>query len=526
MATIVFDLDGTLADTSGDLLAAANHVLMDFGADARLTQKDAGTALRGGRAMLTLGMSRLGRAEEVETIDLWYPRLLEFYDQAIDAHTVLYPGAVAAVESGYVKQALVESNAARLRRIELPLALGGRDLDGLLRRRAAALCGDTTPVYGAVPLAGDPELARDGKRGWLLVAVEAERLRALALALRSGGLTPRRIVVAELAPTARVGEVADPSDDPDATASSSASLVVSYLGGRVVVSLVAGGELVEHHTVGLEGLGGDALASTLVNELRNMDSAWRRRSQGGDVRRVVFVGFAPGWADRIVPAVSMVLPEVELDFHPGKPEGDALGCLGPTLSTARLEGPWSVDLTLRLPPRPLVLAGAVGLALASVVSAGGLLAENLGTWAAGLESDLSMRDRPLEEAVALEARLADAESTREAFAEQWAAFTGTARADLPFERLVEDALAATSPGARLETLEVLPGDDGVAVRLSALAPGDTALAAQAMAAGLSHLAAHPDYSGIELLPETRVPAGDGHDGRIRFTIEGRWRSAP
>lgn len=99
MGTVVFDLDGTLADTSGDLIAAANVCFRDMGAGDLLDPvNDASTALRGGRAMLLLGLSRLGRAEEQDTIDRYYPVLLEAYGQAIDTHTVMYPGAMDAVE--------------------------------------------------------------------------------------------------------------------------------------------------------------------------------------------------------------------------------------------------------------------------------------------------------------------------------------------------------------------------------------------------------------------------------------------
>jgi|TARA_Y100000815_G_scaffold180828_1_gene164724 phosphoglycolate phosphatase len=100
MKTVVFDLDGTLADTSGDLIAAANACFRDMGEGDVLDAKtDASTALKGGRAMLRLGMERLGRADDAETIDRYYPMLLEAYGREIDTHTVLYPGAMEAVEA-------------------------------------------------------------------------------------------------------------------------------------------------------------------------------------------------------------------------------------------------------------------------------------------------------------------------------------------------------------------------------------------------------------------------------------------
>jgi len=100
MRTVVFDLDGTLADTSGDLIAAANACFRGMGAvDVLCPAGDAGVALRGGRAMLRLGMARIGRAGDEAEIDRQYPLLLAAYEGAIDRHTRLYPGAMAAVDT-------------------------------------------------------------------------------------------------------------------------------------------------------------------------------------------------------------------------------------------------------------------------------------------------------------------------------------------------------------------------------------------------------------------------------------------
>ncbi|NBD29026.1 MAG: HAD-IA family hydrolase [Alphaproteobacteria bacterium] len=158
MRTVIFDLDGTLADTSGDLVAAANACFRDLGlGDVLDPLADAGTAMRGGRAMLTLGFKRTG-GHGPDEIDRQYPRLLDYYGQALDIHTTLFPGVVEAVEGlrtgGYAVGVCTNK----------PEGLADRLLDSLgVRGLFASLIGadtlptrkpDAAPYLAAVERAG------------------------------------------------------------------------------------------------------------------------------------------------------------------------------------------------------------------------------------------------------------------------------------------------------------------------------------------------------------------------------------
>jgi phosphoglycolate phosphatase len=207
LRTVVFDLDGTLADTSADLLAAANACFRGMGHGDLLGPDDSLTAFHGGRAMLRLGFARLeaqgAPAVDEAGITAQYPVLLEAYSGAIAVHTRLYPGAVAAVESlraaGFATAICTNKPEALAQ--TLTRALGIRDLFGAL------IGADTLPVrkpdaapYRAAVTGAGGTVARS----MLVGDTETDRLTGLAAGVPVALVTfgPEGRNIARLSPEA------------------------------------------------------------------------------------------------------------------------------------------------------------------------------------------------------------------------------------------------------------------------------------------------------------------------------------
>ncbi len=201
--TVVFDLDGTLADTSADLLAAANACFIGLGHGALLHSGDALTAFHGGRAMLRLGFRRLALDWSEADVDREYPRLLSAYAEGIDTHTRLYPGAVAAVEAlraaGFATA--ICTNKPEGLAETLVRRLGIRDLFGSL------IGADTLPTRKPDPAPYRAAVERAGgevARSFLIGDTETDRLtgRAVGVPVVLVTFGPEGEGVSRLAPEA------------------------------------------------------------------------------------------------------------------------------------------------------------------------------------------------------------------------------------------------------------------------------------------------------------------------------------
>ena len=97
-ATLVFDLDGTLADTAPDLMGALNFVLKREG----VAPLPVGAARRllgaGGRALIQRGFAESGREIDAATLERLFVDFLAYYNAHIADGSTLFPGVVSCLD--------------------------------------------------------------------------------------------------------------------------------------------------------------------------------------------------------------------------------------------------------------------------------------------------------------------------------------------------------------------------------------------------------------------------------------------
>jgi len=135
---VLFDLDGTLADTASDLAAAVNRVRADRSLAPLAVEALRPHASDGARGMLGAG---LGVTREDPEWERLRDAFLDYYAAALAVHTRLFAGgddALRAIQARGLAWGIVTNKAARF---TLPLL----DRLGIAARAGVVVCGDTTP---------------------------------------------------------------------------------------------------------------------------------------------------------------------------------------------------------------------------------------------------------------------------------------------------------------------------------------------------------------------------------------------
>ena len=95
----VFDLDGTLADTAGDLMASLDYVLIKEGYAATPLENARALLGAGARALILRGLAAQGASLPDEKVEQMFQLFLTHYESRIADDSRLYPGVIEALDA-------------------------------------------------------------------------------------------------------------------------------------------------------------------------------------------------------------------------------------------------------------------------------------------------------------------------------------------------------------------------------------------------------------------------------------------
>ena len=154
---VIFDLDGTLADTALDLAAALNHALKKMGRAPVPAEQVRSMVGHGARALLRKGLAATGEVSEA-LVEQGFPVFLDYYEAHIADHSRPFDGVEAAfdqLDALGVRRAICTNKLEGLTH-SLVAALGWQD------RFDAIVGGDTLPQRKPDPAPVHEAIARAG----------------------------------------------------------------------------------------------------------------------------------------------------------------------------------------------------------------------------------------------------------------------------------------------------------------------------------------------------------------------------
>lgn len=164
LPTVVFDLDGTLADTAADLIGTLNVILERERAPAIAVDRARDVVGAGARAMIQRGLALDGRTVSDEQLGVLFRDFLAHYGENLAVRTRLFPGAGEALlrlsQAGY--RLAVCTNKVEAHSVQLLEALGVAPLFGAIcgRDSFAHAKPDARHLTGTIERAGgDPRHA-------------------------------------------------------------------------------------------------------------------------------------------------------------------------------------------------------------------------------------------------------------------------------------------------------------------------------------------------------------------------------